>query len=110
MSEIRPRHGWEGLNNGGEIYGSTLSSNQNDRKKEYLRLVKLSLETSMQNTPDAYQKSKEIMRLANERFSDVLEDELEEKTYLDGDGSEIKALLDGMQTDEELEDLNFRRR
>ena len=60
MSEIRPHHGWEGLNNGGEIYGSTLSSDQNDRKKEYLRLVKLSLETSMQNTPDAYQKSKEI--------------------------------------------------
>lgn len=27
-----------------------------------------------------------------------------------GHGGEIKALLDGMQTDEELEDLNFRRR
>ena len=43
----------------------------------------------MQNTPDSYKKSTEIMRFANDRFADILEEELEVKMYLDGAGSEI---------------------
>lgn len=108
MNEIRPHHGWEGLNNGGEVYGNTSSNSFQDKKIEYLELVKLALKTSMQNTPDSYEKSKEILRLAEEKYAEILDEDLEEKNYIEGDGHEISELLEGIVTDEELQDSNYR--
>lgn len=103
MNEIRPRHGFEGIQNGGEIYGSDSLNSEQNRETEYLELVKLAVQTSMQNTPDAYEKSKEILKYASSKYSDVLDKEIEQPGYILGDGSEIGSILDGIVTDDEIE-------
>lgn len=97
----KPHHGWENLNNGGEVYGRTQVRGIEDAKREYLNLIKQALAVSMENTPNAYERAKVLMEEAKRLYNDYsLEGEDDYK--IKGDGSEIKSLLEGMEDDEHL--------
>ena len=116
----RSHHGWEGISNGGEIY-----ENKNNSSKEFPDFFKQKLDClcSMQeclkkiNSEDVEiaKQAAERMKYLQEYFSFLSSEESRLKAEYDkmflikGDGSEIKAILDNLDTNEELESSKFRR-
>ena len=65
----RPRHGWEGISHGGEIYGNSGRNNGIvDPEKAYLQAVREALKMSMSDDPDISSKAMGHLRYAQQRY------------------------------------------